>query len=110
MKTIPLKSLPKTLFCLIPWDETSMKHTLMFLLTISFRWWFNKIGSGVVFFEFSVNSSYSIFIVDIRPDLIPWLLKSLYSSEVIVVLPLVPVTPIKSIFEEGLPYKLEEIV
>ena len=48
--------------------------------------------------------------VDIRPDLIPWLLKSLYSSEVMVVLPLVPVTPIKSIFEEGLPYKLEEIV
>ena len=40
--------------------------------------------------------------VDIRPDLIPWLLKSLYSKDVIVVFPLVPVTPIKSIFDEGL--------
>ena len=60
------------------------------------------IGSGVVFFEVSMKSSYSIFIVETNPDLISKSLYNLYKSDAIVVLPFVPVTPIKSIFEDGI--------
>ena len=55
-----------------------------------------------MFFEVSVILSYSIFIVETNPDLISKSSNNLYKSVAIVVLPFVPVIPIKSIFEDGL--------
>ena len=47
-------------------------------------------------------SLYFISIVEISPESIENLLNSLYSNDEIVVFPLVPVIPIRSILEDGL--------
>ena len=60
--------------------------------------------------EFSIYSSYFILIVDIKPDLTCNSLNKLFNNEEIVVFPFVPVTPIKSIFEDGLSKKFEAII
>ena len=49
-----------------------------------------------------MKSSYSILIVETNPDFISKSLYNLCKSDEIVVLPFVPVTPIKSIFNDGL--------
>ena len=50
-----------------------------------------------MFIEFIMKSSYSIFIVEIKPDFLFKTLNNLFNKVDIVVLPLVPVTPTKSI-------------
>ena len=79
-----------------------MKHILILDFIISDKWWLIDIGSGVVLVEFIFLSLYLMFIVEINPASIENWLNKLYSNEEIVVFPLVPVIPIKSILDDGL--------
>ena len=69
---------------------------------ISDKWWFIDIESGVVFVEPMSWLAYFIFIVEMSPESIENLLNRSNNNDEIVVLPLVPVIPIRSILEDGL--------